>query len=368
MRLRYAVVLLIPTLAGSQAPSYARERARMDSLISAEVANTPIAGLAVAVVKGRDTILSRAWGFADVENEVPVTTASVFRIGSITKQFTSSAIMQLVEKGRLSLDDTLGALLPNMPVTWRKVTLRQLLNHTSGIASYTNIGPRWERRWREDMMPDFIVGFVTRDKPDFEPGSKWRYNNTGYVLLGMILDKATGQLYPRYLSEQFFKPMGLSSTMYCETGPIIKHRALGYQLSGKQLSNAEFLSMTQPYSAGALCSTVGDLVKWTRALHSGAVVSAASLKQMTTPIGAAAASHYGFGLASDSLGGHRRVSHAGGIHGFVSMLAHYPDDSLTIVVLANSVPAPVGPIAANLARIMFGMPPETRPAPRGGSR
>jgi D-alanyl-D-alanine carboxypeptidase len=357
MRLQYAFLLLFPTVAGSQAPSYARERARMDSLISAEVAGTPIAGLAVAVVKGRDTILARGWGLADVENEVPVTTTSVFRIGSITKQFTSSAIMQLVEKGRLSLDDKLGALLPNVPQAWRKVTLRELLNHTSGIRSYTDIGPRWTRRWREDMSPDSIVAFVRRDTLDFAPGSKWRYNNTGYVLLGMILDKKTGQPYPRYLSEQFFKPMGLTSTMYCDTGPIIKHRALGYQLlPGKQVQNAEFLSMTQPYSAGALCSTVGDLVKWTRALHSSGVVSASSFKQMTTPIGAAEASHYGFGIGSDSVGGHRRIGHGGGIHGFVSMLSHYPDDSLTIVVLANSAPAPVGRIAGNLARIVFGMP------------
>ena len=364
MRIGFALILLVPPVAGSQAPSYARERARMDSLISAEVKGTPIAGLAFAVVKGRDTILARGWGFADVENEVPVTTASVFRIGSITKQFTSSAIMQLVEKGRLSLDDTLGALLPNMPVTWRKVTLRQLLNHTSGIPNYTDIGPRWVRRWRDDMTPDSIVGFVTGDTLNFAPGSKWRYTNTGYVLVGMILDKTTGQSYPRYLGEQLFKPMGLSSTIYCDTRPIINHRALGYQLANKQLANAEYLSMTQPYSAGALCSTVGDLVKWTRALHSGGVVSPASFKQMTTPIGAAAGTHYGFGLGMDSLGNHRRVGHGGGIHGFVSMLAHYPDDSLTVVVLANSAPAPVDLIAGNLARVMFGMPLEGGPLPR----
>jgi len=353
----FMVALASPVLA--QAPSYARERARMDSLISAEVARTPIAGLSVAVVKGRDTILAKGWGYADIENDVPVTTAHVFRVGSITKQFTSAAIMQLVEKGRLSLDDTLGAMLPNMPASWRPVTLRQLLNHTSGIQSYTGIAP-WQRRWREDMSPDTIVRLVAADTLNFAPGSRWRYNNTGYVLLGMILDRATGKEYPKYLDEQFFKPLGLKNTMYCHTAPIIKHRALGYMLQGKELVNAEYLSMTQPYSAGALCSTVSDLVKWTRALHGGGVVTPASFRQMTTPIGAAAASHYGFGIGSDSLGTHRRVAHGGGIHGFLSMLAHYPDDSLTVVVLANSSPAPVDQIATNLARIMFGMPVEAR--------
>jgi len=356
MRSFVALLASLPLAAAAQAPAYAHERARIDSLVSAEVASSPIAGLAVAVVKGRDTIVMRGWGFADLENDVAVTPAHVFRIGSITKQFTSAAIMQFVEKGRLSLDDTLGALLLNMPASWRKVTLRQLLNHTSGIPSYTDIGAKWQRRWREDMLPDSLLAFTTADTMNFAPGAKWRYDNTGYVLLGMILDKVTGKPYPKYLEEQFFKPLGLTSTLYCYTQPIIKHRALGYNRVGKQFVNAEYLSMTQPYSAGALCSTVGDLVRWTRALHGGAIVNAASFAQMTMPSGAAAPSHYGFGLSVDSLSGHPRVAHGGGIHGFQSMLAHYPKDSLTVAVLVNSPPAPVDLMATNLARIMFGLP------------
>jgi len=199
---------------------------------------------------------------------------------------------------------------------------------------------------------------------EFAPGSKWNYNNTGYVLLGMILDRTTSQPYPRYLSEHFFRPMGLSSTMYCSTDTVIKHRAFGYDLAARQFKNTEYLSMTQPYSAGALCSTAGDLLKWTRALYANTVVSAASLKQMTTPFGAALQSHYGFGLGSDSLGGHARIGHGGGINGFLSMLSYYPTDSLTVVVLANSSPSPVDVIAANLGRIVFGMPLEGGPAPR----
>jgi D-alanyl-D-alanine carboxypeptidase len=265
----------------------------------------------------------RGWGFSDIENDVPVTPASVFRIGSITKQFTSAAIMLLVEKGRLSLDDTLGALLPNMPVAWQKATLRQLLNHTSGIPSYTDLGPRWFSRMREDMVPDSLLAFTAKDTMNFAPGSRWRYDNTGYVLLGMILDRTTGVKYPQYLDDRFFKPLGLSATMYCSTEPIIKHRAQGYARQGKQLVNSAYLGMTQPYSAGALCSTVGDLVKWTRALHGGDVVSSTSLAQMTTPIGAAIMSHYGFGLGVDSLAGHRRIGHGGGINGFLSHAAYY---------------------------------------------
>ncbi len=357
-----ALLALLPIAATAQAPSYARERARIDSMVGAEVASTPIAGVAVAVVKGRDTLAMKAWGFADVENDVVATPRHVFQIGSVTKQFTSAAIMQFVEKGRLSLDDTLGALLPNMPAAWRKVTLRQLLNHTSGIPSYTDIGPRWQRRWRDDMPPDSLVALTANDTMVFAPGTRFRYNNSGYVLLGMILDKLSGQQYPKYVDAQFFKPLGLGSTSYCDYRTVIEHRAHGYERMGKQFRNADYLSMTQPYSAGAICSTVGDLVAWTRALHTGKVVSAASLKAMTTPSGVSP--RYGFGLVSDTIGGHVRVSHGGGIPGFISVLAHYPNDSLTIAVLLNSPPGPVEQIAANIARIMFGLPLEGGPMTR----
>jgi D-alanyl-D-alanine carboxypeptidase len=321
--------------------------------------------VAVAVVKGRDTVTMRGWGLADIENDVPVTPVTVFRIGSITKQFTSSAIMQLVEKGRLSLEDTLGALLPNTPVAWRKVTLRQLLNHTSGIPSYTDIGERWFARRREDMVPDSLLAFTAKDTMNFAPGTSWRYDNTGYVLLGMILDKTTGVKYPQYLNEQLFKPLGLTSTMYCFTEPIIKHRAQGYGRQGTVLVNASFLAMSQPYSAGALCSTVGDLVKWTRALHGGRLVNAASFKEMTTPVGPAVSNHYGFGLAADTLAGHRRIWHSGGINGFLTASAYYPDDSLTVVVLTNTSPSPVGRMAENIVRIVLGLgqPPPSRATP-----
>jgi len=213
MRLALVLALVAPAVAFAQAPSYARERARIDSLVSAEVAATPIAGISIAIVKGRDTVAMKGFGFADLENQVPATPEHIFRIGSVTKQFTSAAIMLLVENGKLSLDDTLGAMLPNMPAAWRKATLTQLLNHTSGIPSYTDIGPRWSRRMRDDMLPDTILGLITGDSMNFAPGSKWRYNNTGYVLLGMIVEKASGQRYERYLQDQVYKPAGLTETM-----------------------------------------------------------------------------------------------------------------------------------------------------------
>jgi len=217
---------------------------------------------------------------------------------------------------------------------------------------------------REELSPDSLLAFTAKDTMNFATGSKWRYDNTGYVLLGMILDKVTGKKYPQYLDSQPFRPLGLGSTMYCSTEPIIKHRAQGYRREGPVLSNAYFLAMTQPYSAGALCSTAGDLVKWTHALHSGNVVSQASLTQMTTPTGQAIRTHYGFGLVVDSLAGHRRIMHGGGINGFLTESAYYPNDSLIVIVLTNTSPSPVGRIAENVARIVLGLPLQPPQAPR----
>ena len=340
------------------APTICRAQAlapRVDSMVRAEIAAGPLAGVAVAAVRGRDTLVMQGWGYADVENAAPVTPATVFRIGSITKQFTSALVMRLVERGALALDDTLGKLVPTVPPRWRGVTLRELLNHTSGIPNYTD-SKEWQPRWREDMTPDTIVSLVRDDTLDFAPGTKWSYDNTGYVLLGMVLDRATGVRYPTLVFDSLARPLGLAGTQYCWERPIIPHRALGYDLARKTLRNTQYLSMTQPYSAGALCSTVGDLVRWTAALSSGRVVSPGSYATMTHPTGAATTANYGFGLVSDLVGPHRRIHHDGGINGFNSSLEYYPDDSLTVVVLSNTVPAPTNMIASNIARMIFGLP------------
>jgi D-alanyl-D-alanine carboxypeptidase len=338
------------------------DRARLvriiDSLATAALRNQPIAGLSLAVVHGRDTVALRGYGYADLENDVPATAETVYRIGSITKQFTAAAVMQLVEQGRIGLDDSLGTHLPTVPAAWRPVTVRQLLNHTSGIRSYTSVGPRWAAVRRLDLAPDSILGLVRGDTLDFTPGTRWLYNNSGYVLLGVLIEKVSGRPYADYLAERLFAPLGLSSTVYCETRPLIKRRADGYETVGSRFVNAEFLSMSQPFSAGALCSTVRDLVKWQRALAAGRVVSAASYARMTTPetLRSGQRLNYGFGLMADTLGAHRMIFHGGGINGFVSDVAHYPDDSLTIAVLSNTIPSNPAALGRNIARAVLGMP------------
>jgi D-alanyl-D-alanine carboxypeptidase len=352
------------------APVHAQNAARaklvatLDSIAAAGLRSGRVAGLAVAVVKGRDTLLMKGYGLADVEDSVPVKPSTVFRIGSITKQFTAAAVMKLVEQGKIGLDDDMTKYLPDFPTHGRRVLIRHLLNHTSGIPSYTDIGPRWGRTIRLDLPHDSLLAIVKNDSLMFDPGTHFYYNNTGYYLLGVIIEKVTGQKYGDYLAQTFFKPLGMSGSMYCDVRPIIRNRADGYEVQNGQLVNSDYLSMNQPFAAGSLCSTVGDLVKWTNALASGKVVAAASYARMTAPevLTSKRPMSYGYGLAADTLGRHRVVSHGGGINGFVSDLRHYPNDSLIITVLANTAPAPVNDIGATIARTILGVA-ATPPSP-----
>ncbi len=341
MRHTYGLALLAAALVTTAARAQdTRALVRyVDSVATAAVAEHRTAGVSVAVVKNGRTVLAKGYGFADLENDVPATAETVFRIGSITKQFTSAAIMKLMEQGKLSLDDTLQKFLPNFPAQGNRVTVRHLLNHTSGIKSYTSLGPKWARGVRLDLAPDSLIALFANEPFDFKPGNAWSYDNSGYFLLGMIIEKLSGKTYGQYVQDELFTPLGLKSTIYCDQAPLIKHRAQGYALrpDGKFI-NAEPLSMTQPYAAGSLCSTVNDLAAWTLALSSGKVVSPASYKLMSTPgtLNDGKPLTYGFGLGTGVLGGHRQVSHNGGINGFISELHHYPDDSLVTVVLTNT--------------------------------
>jgi CubicO group peptidase (beta-lactamase class C family) len=351
------LLLTIGTLAEAQKTSRGALVSQIDSLATAALRNGPVAGLSVAVVKGQDTLVMKGYGLADVENDVPATASTVYRIGSITKQFTSAAVMQLVEQGKVNLDDDLTKYFPNFPTHGQRILVRHLLNHTSGIPSYTDI-PGFGRVITLDLPHDSLLAMVGRDSLMFAPGSGFYYNNSGYYMLGVLIEKVTGQKYGDYLTQQLFEPLGLHSTYYCATAPLIKHRAQGYATEKGKLVNASYIDMGLPFAAGSLCSTVGDLVKWEHALFSGKVVSATSLAQMTTPakLTSNRPMPYGFGLAPDTVGGHRAVGHGGGINGFISHEEIYPSDSLTVVVLANTAPAPSQGIARNAARLVLGLP------------
>jgi D-alanyl-D-alanine carboxypeptidase len=345
-------------------PDRAALVARVDSLVNDYIAVRKAPAVSVALLRGSDTLVMKGYGFASREAQRLATASTVYRIGSITKQFTSAAIMRLIEQGKLSLDDDMSKYLPEFPLQSHKVTIRQLLNHTSGIHSYT-ADSLWQKTWEQDLTPQQIVDFVAKTPFDFNPGAGYRYNNTGYVLLGMIVENVTGHPYAAHLQSEFFTPLGLRQTSYCPSRTTDTTHAAGYDVQGDNVRPAAYLSMTHPYSAGALCSTVRDLVKWQRALAGGRVVSTASLARMTTPdtLGFTGPRlNYGYGLAPGQLGGKRSVGHGGGVHGFTTASMYFPDDSVNVVVFTNSNGGP-DPLAANIARAVFGIPLVPLPRP-----
>ncbi len=357
---RFLIALaLAPAALSAQALPSTADAARVtDSLARAFLAAGGAPSVAIGVVRGTDTIALSAWGKADLEHDVPATAQTVYRIGSVTKQFTAAAVMQLVEQGKVKLGDSVAAYLPGLPAAWRGVTIRQLLNHTSGIPSYTS-SPAWQRQWGVEMPPESLLAFTVKDTMWFAPGSEWRYDNTGYVLLGMVIQKAAGRDWGSDLEARLLDPLDLEHTYNCTYEPVIPHRARGYEKRGSTgWANTAHIAMSQPYAAGAMCSTVGDMVRWNRALHTGKVVSAASYRAMTTPEGAAARDghHYGFGLERDSIGGWEMIEHGGGIHGFISANAWVPRAELSVTVLTNSGTARAGDLLHQVARAALGIP------------
>ena len=304
---------------------------------------------AVLVAKDGKPIFRKAYGMADREWDVANTPETRFRLGSITKQFTATAILQLAEQGKLSVDDPISKYYPEAPAAWAPITLKHLLTHTSGIPSYTAIPGFFAQQARLDKTPAEIIA-LTRDKPlEFPPGSKYAYDNTGYILLGYVVEKVSGQPYAAYLQDHIFTPLGMKDSGYDVSETILPRRASGYSVAGGKARNAAFLAMTLPYAAGSLYSTVDDLLIWDQALQSGKAIKPASVAAMFTDYGF----KYGFGQSIRVDKGRRIWGHNGGINGFATQLNHLPDDGLTVIVLANIEQAPVGRIGERLADLYF---------------
>ncbi len=360
----FALVLALPPApvsgAGAQQRDSAAHRAtlvaRLDSLARDFLTAAPAVGATVAVVKGRDTLLLEGVGLRDRDRRVAADTGTVYRVGSITKQFTAAAVMRLIDSGHLHLDDSLRTLLPQY-AQWRTVTLRQLLNHTSGIPSYT-ASPAWRQKWARDLSPAALVAFVARDTVDFAPGTQWRYDNTGYVLLGMILERVMHVPYADLVQREFFTPLGLHSATYCPSRPRDRAYAKGYDLESGKVKPTAYLSMTQPYAAGALCMSVPDFLRWQAAFTGGVAVPASTYARMTTPdtLPSGASTNYGYGLMPARLGGHREVHHGGDVHGFSADQLWLPDDTLRVVVFTNTLGSNPKFLADNLASAVLGLP------------
>lgn len=319
-------------------------------------------GAAVQVVQKGKVLYRKAFGMANLELGVPMNADNVFRIGSVTKQFTAASILKLMEQGKLSLGDDLTKFIPDYPTQGKKITVEHLLNHTSGIASYTDMKEWTPEVQRKDFTPAELIDYFKNQPMDFEPGAQWKYNNSGYILLGYIIEKVSGQTYAEYVNEHIFKPLGMTHSYYGDVAPVIKNRAAGYSQAdaGGTYVNAAYLSMTQPYAAGSLLSTVEDLCTWTRALHSGKVIKPESLKKAMTPciLPDGTNTHYGYGLQTGNLLGSLTVEHSGGIHGFLSDLVYLPGEDVCVAVLTNCDCHPPKDLADKLAALAIGKPYE----------
>jgi CubicO group peptidase (beta-lactamase class C family) len=314
---------------GGTAPQASPEIARMQQVIRSFVASRQFMG-SVLVASGSNKLLDQGYGYADLEWKVPDSPKTKFRLGSITKQFTAASILLLQERGKLNVHDPVKKYVADAAAAWDRITIFNLLTHTSGIPDFTSF-PNYASLELFPTTPTQLVAWF-RNKPlDFQPGEKERYSNSGYVLLGYLIEKISGESYARFVQDNIFKPLGMDDSGYDSNSAIILDRASGYVPGPNGPANAGYINMTVPFSAGGLYSTTGDLWRWEQALFGGKLLAPASLKEMTTPF----KNDYAFGLVVHRVNGHEVIEHGGGIEGFNTALAYYPDDKVTVVVLAN---------------------------------
>ncbi len=303
----------------------------------------------VLVARGNDVLFDKGYGSANLEWAIPNAPTVKFRLGSVTKQFTAASILLLEERGKLNINDPVKKYMPDAPAAWDKVTIFHLLTHTSGIPSFTGF-PDYPSSEATPTTPEKLVARF-RDKPlEFQPGEKWNYSNSGYVLLGYLLEKISGQTYIEFVQQNIFRPLGMNDSGYDSNSEIILHRASGYVPGPHGPLHAGYIHMSIPFSAGSLYSTTEDLLRWEQGLFGGKILSAASLQKMTTPF----KSDYALGVGVQTENGRQKISHGGGIEGFNTFLAYYPADKLTVVVLSNINGSAPDDIALKLAAIAHG--------------
>lgn len=343
----FCLSAILPAFA--QAPTSEQILAKVNEYMSAAERIDRFSGT-VLVARDGKPIVNKGYGMANYEWSIPNTPQTVFRLGSITKQFTSAAIMLLQEEGKLNVNDAACKYVSECPAAWEPITIRHLLTHTSGIPNYT-------------AFPDFMAKKATlpmgaaellteyKGKPlDFAVGEKYAYSNSGYHLLGLIIEKASGKSYTDFLQENIFAPLGLKQTGYDVSKNLIKWRAAGYIRDGDGFANAAYLDMLIPYSAGSLYSTTEDLLTWEQALYSEKLLTKKSLDEMFTPF----KSNYAYGWGIGKRFEHPSISHGGGIYGFSTYLVRYPEDRVTVIVLSNVQGAATEKVATNLSAIVFG--------------
>ncbi len=330
---------------------------QIDEILAAQFpADGP--GASALVVKNGQILYRKAFGKANIELDVAMKPEHVFRIGSISKQFTACAILRLAELGKLSLQDEITKFIPDYPTHGHKITVEHLLTHTSGIKSYTGLEKWTDEERKRDFTPKEMVDYFKDEPMDFAPGEAYRYNNSAYFLLGYIIEIVSGKTYEAFLDENFFKPLGMNHSYYGNTAPIIKNRAAGYQEGETGNTNADFLSMTQPYAAGSLLSNVDDLYTWYKAVMDDKVVSKESRMKAHTAfkLNNGKPTGYGYGWSLGNVQGSPVIGHGGGINGFLTASLYLPDEKVFVALFSNCTCKGPDDAAYKMAGIAIGKP------------
>jgi len=370
-RVSCAVVCFLVAWTGAQGAGAGHPEAAVavadpvDDYVAAQLREQRIPGLALGVYRDGEIVKAQGYGMANVELAVPVKPETIFQSGSVGKQFTATAVMMLVEEGKLGLDDPIAKYFKDAPPIWNQVTVRHLLSHTAGFTDYPE-----KFDLRQDHTEDDLLKIVEGIPLAFPPGTRFSYSNLGYLTLGILIHRVTGKFYGDILQERIFQPLGMTSTRIISEADIIPNRAAGYRLVKNELKNQEWVSPAMNTTAdGSLYFNVLDLAKWDAALYTDKLVKKSTLDQMWTVAtlnnGEPNTGHYGFAWDVNQMNGHRVVEHGGAWQGFTTYIARYVDDKLTVVVLTNldSAHANPGKIAHHVAGLYIPalLPPVLKP-------
>ena len=338
---------------------------KVDKLVQDKMYNEQIPGLALAVIKDGKILKAQAYGFADVDSKTPAKTNTVFRIGSVSKQFVATAIMMLVEEGKIGLDEPVSKYLDATPSRWKKITIRHLLTHTSGIPDFLNENIAVDAS--PDAFDQSVFKAVARRSLHFAPGDEWRYSNSNYHLLAMIIRKITGKPYGDFLRKRIFEPLGMTRTTVSPANRIYPDMASGYKWDNGLHHADSVAASVKAYAGGGILSTILDMAEWDAALYTDRLLKKSSLQQMWTPVrlNDGMTWRYGFGWAVGHINDHLIISHNGNITGFSSVIERFVDDRLTVIILDNRFNShdAVAALGQKIARIYLWTGPDYQPIP-----
>lgn len=340
---------------------------KIDKLILSEMESQEIPGVSVAIVHSGKTVYKKSFGLANIEYSVKVKTESPFKIASLTKPLTAIAIMQLVENEKISLDDKIESYVDSIPASWKPITIRQLLTHTSGLADYFQAPAwSWKNSWRLDLTHREFLQMCSKSPMAYQPGEKMKYCNTGYYLLGMVIEKASNMSYAEYLSQHIFKPIGMSHSQRDRSQLVIHDRASGYTLNNGELENSEYTSDTWAYSEGGVITTAEDLAKLDSSFYTEVLLKKSSIEQLWTPAklsngsigvigdnGAGKPNYYGAGWFISDYKGHKLILAGGNKPGYTCTYFRFPDSQISIIILSNLSSSQLYSLAGEIGEMFF---------------